>query len=357
MQRHKPGIYFSLPEAEYHADPSLSKSGITTLLDGPEQYWFESWMNPDKPPEERKDHIERGNLWHCRILEREHFEERYAVASWIEDGFSDNHRILRTIHDMKVWLDEHNIPYKSSWNKDEYEDLVEEHADETVFLWDRFMEAERLDAEADGKTLIYSKDVLADMLYAEARVLEHPYFSKVVSGGYAEVSIFWVDSETGIPMKCRVDKLKPQVILDYKTLTVRRTKGIDKCILDAIKYERYDIQAAMYTIGVAHAVNMINDGSGVIEGDVSGEFIDEFRQRPEKPFGFIFQQAEKPCAVRGRKVTRRGGDTYNAFGAGLYFMQRGIQLYEEYWKKYKTSRWIDDRGMEEVRDDEIYYYY
>jgi len=195
------------------------------------------------------------------------------------------------------------------------------------------------------------------MLYAEARILEHPYFAKAVAGGYSEVSIFWIDSETEIPMKCRVDKLKAHAILDYKTHAVRRTKGIDKSILDAIKYERYDIQAAMYTMGVAHAVNMINDGTGIIWGDVEGSFIDDFRKKAEKPFGFIFQQAERPCAVRGRKVVRRSNDTYNIFGAGAFFMQQGITMYEQFWDKYKTSRWIDPRGMEEILDNEIYYYF
>ena len=37
--QHKPGIYFNMPEQEYHADPSLSTSGIKLLLQDPEEYW------------------------------------------------------------------------------------------------------------------------------------------------------------------------------------------------------------------------------------------------------------------------------------------------------------------------------
>lgn len=358
MTIHEPGIYFDLPEKEYHADQSLSKSGITTLLDGPEQFWYESWMNPDRPEEEARDHIERGNLWHCRILEPEKFNERYVVAPWLEKGFSNNYWILKTAEDMKKALEDADIPFNKSSRKSELEDLIEQHSDDMArepWLWDRQKEEFELDCQVKGMIPIYSQTVYDDMLYAEARIKEHPIFSRVVSGGYSEVSIFWVDEETQIPMKCRVDKLKANAILDYKTLSVRRTKGIERCALDAIKYERYDIQAAMYSIGIAHVVNMLNNGTAKIEGDVSGSFIDEFQQRPEKPFGFIFQQAERPNALRGKKVVRRSNDTYNVFGAGAYFMQQGIYLYQKYRDLYGEKRWVNPAGLEEINDTEIYY--
>jgi hypothetical protein len=200
---------------------------------------------------------------------------------------------------------------------------VEKRGD--AIIWDSYVGAMK-DRE-DGKTVIWSDDVWDDMLFAERVMLLHPYLSKVFQGGMLEVSIFWRDSETGMPLRCRIDKLKPGAILDYKTLGLRRGISIDKAALNSIKYEKYDLQAAMYTVGVAMAVNMITDRTGVIEGDVDGAFIDELRATVEKPFGFVFQQSERPCAVRGRSLARCGSDMFNAFGNGLLSMQEGIRRY------------------------------
>ena len=69
----------------------------------------------------------------------------------------------------------------------------------------------------------------------------------------------------------------------------------------------------------------------------------------------MFQKEDRPYTVRGLKVVRRGADTFNVFGAGLIYMQQGIQLYQRYFDMYGTDRWFDPDGMTEVRDDEIYY--
>ena len=351
---HKPGIYFGLPAEEYHADQSLSKSGIAKLLDSPEQFWHESWMNPDRPAEDPSKAVERGTLWHCRILESTEFNKRYKIAPWCLEGFSDNYRVLKTVQDMKDYLTEGGVEFKSSGNKRYFEDMI--IGSEGVFLEDYEKEKMEEAAKIGGQTLLYSKEIVDDMLFAERKMREHPYFSKVFKKGQAEVSIFWVDDETKIPMKCRVDMLNPGAILDYKTISFRRGKSIDRAVLDAIRYERHDIQAAKYTIGVAHAVNMLNDGTGVIEGDVPGSFIDEFKKQPEKPFGFVFQQSERPCAIRGRRVVRRGNDIYNVFGAGLFYMQAGIQIYQDYMEKFGPDKpWVDAEGFREIMDNEIYY--
>lgn len=355
---HKPGIYFGLSDTEYHADPSLSTSGIKKLIQDPEEYWDQSFMNPNPPPREVKDCLSRGTLWHCRILEPELFDDKYILAPYIDKDFADGRRILRTVGDMKAWLDENQVAYKKSGDKADHEKAVWEAwklglGTPEPYLFDR-ENASFADLHSD-KTVIWSRDVYQDMLAAERVVKEHPYFSKVFQGGMSEVSIFWIDDESGIPMKARIDKLKPRVILDYKTLHVARGKSARKAALDAIKYENYDIQTAVYTIAVANAVNMINAGTAEIWGDVPGAFIDEFRDAVEKPFGFVFQKEDRPYTVRGLKVVRRGGDLFNVFGNGLVLMQRGIQTYQRFRELYGEDRWFDPEGMVEVADHEIFY--
>lgn len=351
----KPGIYFSMPESVYHADPSLSKSGICSLLESPETFWWNSWMNPDRPPEESRSPLERGKLWHCRLLEPEIFNDRYLKAKTRADFEAEGLHVLDTVADLKDYLERCGEDFKKSSAKPQLVELcapvVERRGD--AVIWDAYI-GEMKDRD-DGKTVIWSEDIWDDMLFAERVMQSHPYFSKVFQGGMSEVSIFWCDTETGLPLRCRIDKLKAGSILDYKTLGVRRGMSIDKAALNSIKYEKYDLQAAMYTVGVAMAVSMINDGTGVIAGDVDDAFIDELCQTPEKPFGFVFQQSEKPCAIRGRSMERIGGNMFNAFGAGLTSMQDGIRLYLEYRERYNERMWQDPSGMREILDHEIYY--
>lgn len=356
---HKPGIYFGLPEKEYHADPSISTSAIKKLIQDPEEYWDQSFMNPNPPPREVKDHLARGTLWHCRILEPELYDQKYIMAPYVDADFADDGCvILRTVKDLKAWLDDNGVPYKKSLEKELLVKAVYDAyklglGEPRPYLFD--LENARFAAMHSDKTVIWSREVYRDMLAAEAVVKAHPYFSKVFVGGMSEVSIFWIDPETGIPMKCRVDKLKPKVILDYKTLYVSRGKSARKAALDAIKYEHYDVQTAVYTIGVAHAVNMINAGTAEIWGDVPGAFIDEFRETPEKPFGFVFQKEDRPYTVRGLKVVRRGGDLYNVFGNGLFLMNQGLAIYQRFRELYGADQWFDPEGMIEVADHEVYY--
>lgn len=356
----KPGIYFGLPDTDYHADPSLSTSGIKKLLQDPEEYWDTAAWNRDAAPRESKAALERGTLWHCRMLEPDKFHERYALAPNLMGGFGENHEVLYTVEDIKAWLDRNRVQYRKSGRKSDLEQAVKDavrlgyYDGAAPYLYD--YENQLFTAENPGKVIIWSNNIYDAMIEAEGAIQEHPYFSKIFKGGMAEVSIFWVDPETNIPMKARIDYLKPNAILDYKTLYVARNKSARLAALNAIKYEHYDIQTAVYTLAAAHAVNMMNDGTGVIWGDVPGDFVDQFKKNSEKPFGFVFQKEDRPYTVRGLKVVRRGGDTFNVFGAGLFYMQQGIQLYQKYFDLYgHNQKWFDPEGMIEVADHEIYY--
>lgn len=354
---HKPGIYFGMSDVEYHADPSLSTSGIKKIVTDPEEYWDQSYMNPNPPPREVKDCLARGTLWHCRILEPELFDEKYVLAPHIDQDFADGRQVLRTINDMKDWLESNGIAFKKSMDKEGFEKAVWEAwklglGEPEPYLFDR--ENQDFAANNPDRTVIWSRAVYQEMLAAEQVIEEHPYFSQVFKGGYSEVSIFWVD-ESGVPMKARIDKLKPNAILDYKTLYVSRGKPTRKAAMDAIKYENYDVQVAVYTIGLANVINLINAGQAEIWGDVTGEFIDALVKTAEKPFGFVFQKEDRPYTVRGVKVVRRGGDLFNVFGNGLFLMNKGIETFLEYKERFGEKRWFDPEGMIEVGEHEIYY--
>ena len=73
------GIYFNMPEDEYHAQEGLSSTGIKEMLQSPTNFWFNSVYNPNYKPK-KANCLEDGKMFHCLYLEgRKAFEERYIV--------------------------------------------------------------------------------------------------------------------------------------------------------------------------------------------------------------------------------------------------------------------------------------
>src|SRR5262245_8349396 len=65
----EPGVYFGLPSAEYHADPSLGSSDLKRLLRSPADYWWSSAMNPDRQPTPDSPAKQKGRALHKLVLE------------------------------------------------------------------------------------------------------------------------------------------------------------------------------------------------------------------------------------------------------------------------------------------------
>lgn len=89
----KPGIYAGLPIDVYHSNccdgPSISSSGLRTIAppDGcPLKYWDTSYLNPDRAPQEQKDHFSLGQAVHTLLLGEEGFWQKFAI---LPDEFPD----------------------------------------------------------------------------------------------------------------------------------------------------------------------------------------------------------------------------------------------------------------------------
>ena len=81
-----PGIYFNMPEEQYHADKALSHSGITDILVSLMDYWINSPLNPDREFKE-SDAMKFGKRCHMMLLEEKKFLETHNVAGggWKKD--------------------------------------------------------------------------------------------------------------------------------------------------------------------------------------------------------------------------------------------------------------------------------
>ena len=66
-----PGVYFNLPMAAYHADPSLGSTDLKSLLVHPAAYWRRSHMNPNRIDDSDTPAKKMGRALHSLVLEGE----------------------------------------------------------------------------------------------------------------------------------------------------------------------------------------------------------------------------------------------------------------------------------------------
>lgn len=203
-----PGIYPSIPEADYHGReicpaPSISSSGLRTILSkSPAHYWVDSPLNPDREPREETKALKHGKLAHTWLLEGKRFLDRYRI---VEDDLNLNTKEARAI---------------------------------------------KAEAEAAGQTVIRQKDMRAvEAMKAQlGRSIAGPLFKDTRT----EVTLAWQDEETGVWLRTRFDALPPaprKILPDYKTARSAKPDDFSRSMFDY----GYHQQAALYMDSV-HAV-------------------------------------------------------------------------------------------------------
>ena len=193
----EPGIY-DLDEASYHGDPcapelgrSLSASGAKLLLppSAPAEFKYRRDAGP-----EVKDEYDFGHVAHKLVLGKGDEVTVIEAKDWRSKEAREAKRAAR---------DKGRIPI-----------LAKEHA-----------KAEEM----------------------AAKVAEHPLASAILSEGEAEKSLFWVDAASGVTLRARVDWLRPNAIVDYKTTA--KSSAPDVFAKNAADFG-YHRQAAWYSDGV-----------------------------------------------------------------------------------------------------------
>lgn len=290
----KDGIYFRMPEETYLAAERLSKSGIKRLRVSAADYWVESHLNPNPPeltPEqERARFMARliGRAYHCARLEPDRFAEVYVREITTAD-FNGQEGFLSSGREIEAELAERGLPKKF---KDDAGVLDQakrlKAAGYEGPIW-HIAEEEWRASVKPGQVVIPAKayeEIIVDM----ERIRAVPAVQKLLTGGEPEVSVFWTCPETGIPMKARFDYLKPDRWVEFKTFANSSRKALFQAITDAIRFERYHIDAAAY-MEAAEAIR-----SGVLDvvgeaSDAERELIAAIQARPtELACHFVFQQ-------------------------------------------------------------------
>ena len=197
-----PRVVHGLPNADYHASPGVSKSGLDDIAKSPMHY-YGLHIDPSRPNAEESAAQLAGNLAHCSILEPDAFPLRYKVGPDVS-------------RNTKVWKEfEASLPPGVQAIKPDERDKAMRQAD--------------------------SVRRLPDVRDALAR-------------GYAETSAYWVDDETGVLCRCRPDWWHTysgavSILVDVKTCGDASPREFAA----QIARMRYHVQDAFYTEGFSIA--------------------------------------------------------------------------------------------------------
>ncbi len=332
FETHEPGIYFDMPEEEYHNDPSFSASGCKELLIGMLDFWHQSHFNKDRPEENETDAKTTGKAYHKMFLEGpDAFESQFAVAP-CKDDYKD---LLVTNDEMAAWLVEHDL--KKGGTKAVLADRII-NAAPNVNVW--HIIEEDFKKESEGKTVL-KRETYLNITKARTIFERLDHVKRAFSGGCPEVSIFWIDKETGIPMKARLDYLKPTSTVDLKTFARKIRLPLELIPGREIVNFGYHIQPVVYKDAVMSAKEgFAQFGDKYIKSGEAPEWLPELGKTQFHPFYFVFVQTGDVPNIIPRQ-----------FAEQVNYQDAGITPRTEYWKKgendFQRARYLFKKCVEE----------
>lgn len=231
----QPGIYPGITNADYHSGEGYSKSQLDLVRRSPA---LVQWAK--KAPMSLSDAADIGTAAHMLILEPDQFSQYYA------DEFIPPRNALKTVDDLREYLDTNGIEYKKSDAKAALEQAAlgyDRNAPVLTVLKRKW--------EASSKVKLTSEQHRSIHEMRDS-VMAHPEASALLSlhDGKAEQSVYWIDSDTGLLCRCRPDWMSEshRIVADLKT-----TDDLNKFHWSVRDY-RYDVQDAFYSDGVANAL-------------------------------------------------------------------------------------------------------
>lgn len=352
------GIIFGLPDADYHAIPRLSTSGIKTICVSPLDFWFDSWLNPEREPDTDTPAKKLGRAYHKLLLEGDAaFDAAYAVAPSKED----HPDALDGAEALKAKCDELGLK-KSGRIADLCERIREASPD--IELWLDIMSA--FSAKASGRELLTKAQWLE--IQRVRFVLNHmPNIKGAFTGGFPEVTLLWTDKQTGIPMKARLDYLKPRAgaaaILDVKSFGNVMGRPLDEIPETEIARNDYFVQPVAYTSGRA-AVSALWRKHGreivrVVSGpEPSDEWLASVLEPERVAFNFVFVQTGGVPNIIACEFSE--GDSFGGLGwqshaywsRGHAEYRFGIGMFSRCMNQYGADvPWIIQYPVRKLRDE------
>lgn len=300
-----PGVYIGMPDTVYHADPSLGSSNLRKVAISPPDFWFSSFMNPAREDDKDTPARLRGTAVHVLVL-------------YGEEAFSQGY--LR-------------IPHTNDMSSGEKGAMTKKYNA----------------AAATSQRIALPAKVYDNVAISSAMISRNKELSRALVGGINEVSIFWIDEETGIPLKARLDCLKPRGVGDLKSITNRLDKSFPQACRDSIATYRYDGQAAHYMEARARIPAFVaNKQVFAINGKpYDFDYLRIVAAEKEYAWQWVWWQAEgapitysrvlspkNPMLENGRGLINRGKAQFlafnDAFGSDVWVLEEAAtELYQE----------------------------
>lgn len=320
----EPGIYFGLPEAEYHGAFALSASGVKNLRISTLDFYMRSPLNPDQEDDDT-DAKTIGRAYHKRIVEgRDAFNQAYAPAL----DRTEHPNAVCTIEDIKEALVKAGATPKGKRKEDFVAQLAE--VDPSVPIWER-LQSEHGRHHAGREFL--SRKIIERIEVSAAMIENHPQLGQAFKGGYPEVSVFWTDPEHAIPMKARFDRLKTKAISDLKTFENVQGMPVDRAMARAVASYKYHIQGKLYLEAVQEAKALIR--AGRVYGDVDKAFLDGLLASTDHTFFLVFQQKGVAPLARGMILPP------TLLDIGAAELTDAKRTFADCWGRYGEDPWVD----------------
>lgn len=245
----KPGIY-QLTNAEYHAGPGISKSGLSWIIDATPLHLWERKFNPEHEEKPATDAHVFGSVLHKLVLEPQDFAKEFLVTPTIDK--------------------------RTKEGKAQYAELM-------------------LHVEKEKLTLV-EQETLDEATKASKAVLAHPNAVKLLANGKPEQSVYWIDPDTGVLCKCRPDywRTDVRVLSDLKSTV----DGSQSEFQRAIYNFNYHVQAAFYL-----------DGVSIVTGERYEDFV-FFCAEKQPPYAVSNYRISERAIAKGRELYKKALATY-----------------------------------------------
>jgi hypothetical protein len=343
------GVYFGMPFEEYLADQSLSASGIKWLQTSPMTYWAGSWMNPNAEDRETVSKA-LGTAVHKRILEgKQEFEKSYVVLP-------DRADHPEAIDGGDALREECGaLGLKKSGTIAEMCDRILD-ANPGAQLWPVILGEAKARAEAHGAEIIKPSDyrkaeMIASMIESHSKI-RHAFI-----GGFPEVSVFWTDPETGVPLKARFDYLKDGLITDLKSFSNQYGAPVGKAVASAVARYQYHIQATLYLQAASVAASMMADGQiHIVDDDQEDRVLGFVRGIDSNHFRYfwVFVETGPGHNVLARRFRADlGGGPSLAWQSAREVIQSALATYKTCLEEFGTSPWAVEHPITDLVDEDL----
>ena len=325
---HEPGIYFGMPEDEYHADCSLGSTDLRNLIVSGLQYYWYSPVNPTRKPHKDTPALQYGRAIHKCVLEgRAAFEERYA-----RKPPKPTEGQLVTTDDLKQKAVELGIA-KSGTKATLIERILEIDPDANIYD----VEVAKYLSAAGSRTLL-DDDSYDEIIMASHNITANEHLEHAFHNGLPEVSVFW--EQQGIPCKARFDYLKPRAIVDLKSTRNHLQQIWSVAVANFLARGRYEIQAAHYMNG--RTILPLLHEQGLVHGDHDKKWLKAVAAEPNFQFVFVIYQAEGPPLTYGVIFSKEDDD----YDVANQMIDSAFDRYREGFETYGDEEWVEQGKIE-----------